>query len=105
MFVYLFNYCKKVIFLPGQVEQWITICDLNNMGVGAIPRKQLIAIGQLCQNNFMYFMYRAFYTHVGWGQRALFKAVGVFIDPETKLKIILAGEGAPAALVDMFHPS
>lgn len=53
----------------------------------------------------MYFMYRAFYTHVGWGQRGLYKAVSVFIDPETKMKIVLAGEGAPAALVDMFHPS
>jgi len=39
LFIYLFNYCKKVIFLPGQVEQWITICDLNNMGVTSVPRK------------------------------------------------------------------
>jgi len=39
LYVFMFNYCKKVLFLPGQVEQWVTICDLNNMGVTSIPRK------------------------------------------------------------------
>ena len=29
----------------------------------------------------------------------------MFIDPETKLKIVLAGDGAPEQLVSMFHPS
>ena len=54
------------------------------MGATSVPRKPLIAFGQLCQANFMYFLYRSFYTHVGWGQRALYKGVSVFIDPETK---------------------
>ena len=105
LFVFYMNYCRKVLFLPGQVEQWITICDLNNMGVTAIPRKQLLAIGELCQSNFLYFLFRSFYVHVGWGQRQLYKALGPFIDPETKLKIQLFGEGDPAPLKDICHPS
>ena len=67
LYWYMFNYCKKALFLPGQIEQWVTVCDLNNMGVTSLPRKQLIAIGQLCQANFLYFLFRSFYTHVGWG--------------------------------------
>jgi hypothetical protein len=53
----------------------------------------------------MYFLFRSFYTHVGWGQRLFYKGVQVFIDEETKLKIVLAADGAPQQLVDMFHPS
>jgi len=43
----------------------------------------------------MYFLFRSFYTHVGWGQRLFYKGVQVFIDDETKLKIVLAADGAP----------
>ena len=38
MFTFMWVYVKKVILLPGQVE-WITICDLNNMSMTALPRK------------------------------------------------------------------
>ena len=105
LYVFMFNYCEKVLFLPGQIEQWITICDLNNMGISAMPRKQLIAIGTLCQENFVAFLYRSFYCNVSWGQRSLYKAVSVLIDEVTKQKIVLSGEVAPPALVEMFHPS
>lgn len=105
MFIFLFVYVKKVLLLPGQVEQWVTICDLNNMGATSLPRKQLLAFGTLCQSNLMYFLFRSVYTSVGWGQRAVYSGLKVFIDEETKLKIVLAGEAAPRQLIDLFHPS
>ncbi len=105
MFVFLFRYVKNVLLLPGQIEQWVTICDLNNMSMTSLPRKQILAFGNLCQANLMYFLFRSFYTHVGWGQRLFYKGVQMFIDDETKLKIVLAADGAPEALVEMFHPS
>ena len=67
MFVFLFAYLKKVMLLPGQIEQWVTICDLNGMSATSLPRKQLLAFGNLCQANLMYYLFRSFYTHVGWG--------------------------------------
>lgn len=39
LFTFLFGYLKAVIFLPGQIEQWITICDLNNLSIGKLPRQ------------------------------------------------------------------
>ena len=84
MFTFLYAYIKKCILLPGQQEQWITICDLNNMSATSLPRKQILAFGNLCQSNLMYFLFRSFYTHVGWGQRLLYKGVQSFIDEETK---------------------
>ena len=42
---------------------------------------------------------------MSWGQRGLYKALSVFIDEVTKQKIVLAGDGTPEAMTDMFHPS
>ena len=39
MFLFLFQYIKKVLLLPGQQEQWVTICDLGNMSMTSLPRK------------------------------------------------------------------
>jgi len=52
----------------------------------------------------MFFLFRSFYTHAGWGQRALFKILSAFIDPETKEKIVLDAGGAPVGLTSLFHP-
>ena len=38
MFQFLFAYLKKVILLPGQIDQWVTICDLGNMSATALPK-------------------------------------------------------------------
>jgi len=73
------------------------------MSMTSLPRKQILAFGNLCQSNLMYFLFRSFYTHVGWGQRLFYKGIQMFIDEETKQKIVLAADGAPEALVQMFH--
>lgn len=103
MFVYLFAYMKRVMFIPGQVEQWVTICDLNNMSLTSLPRKQLLAFGGICQGNLMFHLFKSIYTSVGWGQRLFFKGIKVFIDPETREKIVLSGDLNPPELIDMFH--
>lgn len=67
MFAFLYRYTQNVLLVPGHIEQWVTICDLNNMSMTSLPRKQILAFGNLCQSNLMYFLFRSFYTHVGWG--------------------------------------
>ena len=36
---FILEYIKKNFFLPGQVENWIIIMDLENLGVKDIPYK------------------------------------------------------------------
>ena len=50
-------------------------------------------------------MYRSFYLNVSWAQRLFYKGVSMFIDPETKIKLVMSGESAPKAMVDFYHPS
>ena len=105
LFIFFYNYMKKVMLMPGHIEQWIVIMDLNNLSINNLPRKQILAFGKICQDNVMYILYRSYYLHVGWGQRLFYKAVSAFIDPETKLKLILTGEGTHPDIKKLFHPS
>lgn len=105
MFAFYWHYLKHVMLLPGHVEQWVSICDLHHMGATALPRKVIMAFGNLAQNNLMYFLFRSFYLQVSWGQRMLYNAISYFVDPETREKIVLDGTNAPAAMSQLFHPS
>ena len=46
----------------------------------------------------MFYLFRSFYNQVSFTQRMLYKAISTFIDPETKLKIVLDGSNAPEAM-------
>ena len=83
MFAFLFMYVKNVMMLPGQIEQWVCLCDLGNLSMASLPRKQIMAFGQVCQANLMFFMFKSVYVNVSWGQRLFYKAAKAFIDPET----------------------
>lgn len=48
MFQFMFQYLKRVMLIPGHVEQWVSVCDLGNMSMTALPRKQILAFGNLC---------------------------------------------------------
>ena len=41
LYWYMFNYCKKALFLPGQIEQWVTVCDLNTYRASFNCHKEL----------------------------------------------------------------
>ena len=39
MWFYLYNYIRKVLFLPGMVDTWVFLCDLNGLSFSKLPRK------------------------------------------------------------------
>ena len=53
----------------------------------------------------MYFMARAYYLNLTWGQKAFYNLVKKMIDPETREKMFLESSSDPPCLTEMFHPS
>mmetsp|Transcript_74739 Transcript_74739/g.103727 ORF Transcript_74739/g.103727 Transcript_74739/m.103727 type:complete len:93 (-) Transcript_74739:56-334(-) len=41
MFAFYFRYIREVMFLPGQIEQWVVLIDTNNMSLDKFPRPLL----------------------------------------------------------------
>ena len=103
-FMFLWNYIKHVIFLPGHVNHWISITDLGNLSTFSLPREQFMAFGDVCAANMMYLLFRSFYLNASWGQNLVYKAVSSFLDPVIKAKIVLTGERTHTGIFDLFHP-
>ena len=51
----------------------------------------------------MYILNRSFYLNASWAQGMLYKAVGPFLDPETKLKINFSTSRTHPDLNDLYH--
>jgi len=66
-FMFLWNYIKHVIWLPGHVNHWITIVELGNLSMLQLPREQVMAFGDVCAANMMYVLFRSFYLNASWG--------------------------------------
>lgn len=45
LFMFLYSYVKNCMLLPGHVDQWVTIFNLNNLSLPSLPRKQFHAFG------------------------------------------------------------
>ena len=93
------------MFVPGQIEQWVHICDLANLGIVSLPREQIIALGKFMQANIKYNLARSFYLQTGWGMRLFYKGVKWMVDPETLEKFAIEGAADPQSLIDLYHPS
>ena len=48
--VFMMEYIRANLFLPGQVENWIQIIDLDNLSLMNVPYKALKAFLDTLQN-------------------------------------------------------
>lgn len=103
--MFLWNYIKHVIFLPGHVNHWITISELGNLSLFSLPKEQVMAFGDVCAANMMYLLYRSFYLNASWGQNTAYKMVSPFLDPVIRAKIVITSDKTHPGIFELFHPS
>ena len=51
----------------------------------------------------MYILNRSFYLNASWAQGMLYKVMGPFLDPETKLKINMSTSLIHPDLLELYH--
>lgn len=104
-FIFVWNYLKRVMFLPGHVDHWNSIMNMGFASMWAIPRQQVSAILQIAQSHMMYMLYKGFYLNTSWGQTLAYKAISVLMDPVTKAKLNLSSDNTHPELLNLVHPS
>lgn len=95
------------MFLPGLIDQWTQIVYLGKLGVASLPRKQVMAFGEVCNANFCYFMHKAYYLNVSWGINVVYKGLCLsgFLQEDTRAKMVLTDKTTDADMLNYFHPS
>lgn len=57
--VYLLDYCINYLLIPGQVEHWNIICDMNNVSLYSVPNDLKNLLG-IIQNNYKFRLNKMF---------------------------------------------
>lgn len=99
--IYLFEYIKDQCFLPGQVENWILICDVGKSSILFMP-KELKALLSILQSNYRCRLYTMYILNVSLFIKVLWKTINMVLDPSTQRKIKLL-QGDPDIEREVFN--
>ena len=93
------------MFLPGQIENWVVINNLNKLAIGQLPKNEMKKVISMLQHNYMYVLGKAWNLNCTTFQNMCWKVFEFFIDRETSEKISFHKDSAPVGLVNSYHPS
>ena len=71
------DFVVKKLLIPGRIENWIMIIDLNDVGMTSLPVKKVKSIVGLTQQHFGGRLYRQFCINMSFMMR---KSISVFLN-------------------------
>ena len=101
---FMLEYIKKNIFLPGQIENWIVLVDLDNLSLLNVPFKSLKLYLQTMQNQFRCTSRQVFIVGISMVFNFMWNTAKHFLDEHTRKKIVLTKSLKCEELIAMFEP-
>ncbi len=102
---YFLDYVIRHMLLPGQVENWIVITDLNGLGIMSLPYGVLKEVFAFMQNNFRGRLYKAIVLNAPWTFSAAWKVIENFMEASTASKIVINSGTTDPSLKNLINPS
>jgi glutaredoxin len=102
--IYLLEYAINNLFLPGQIENWVIICDLKDCSVTSLPNDFKKILGIL-QNNYRCRLFRMFIINVGSFFNMMWGMIKKIIDSNTEKKIKILKSGNFKEIFEIINPS
>lgn len=81
------DFVVKKLLVPGRVENWVMIIDLNDVGMTSLPAKKVQAIVGLTQKHFGGRLFRQFIINMSFMMRKASSLFLNFVDEITQKKI------------------
>lgn len=104
-FFFAMNYNISNYMIPGVVENFITILDLEFLGVTALPKKWIMEFIKGAAARYKARGVKTMIVQTVRSIRWFYAMVSPFIDERVKIKTGFYEERGPADLTDLFHPS
>ena len=84
---FFFDFLARKLLVPGQVENWIMMVDLNDVGMTSLPVNKVKAIIGMTQKHFGGRLYRQFLVNMSFMLRKSTSVFLNFVDDITQQKI------------------
>lgn len=88
--------------LPGQIENWIVITDLDNQSLRQIPFMELRNLIEILKTNFRCRMITDFVVNSPFSIKIIWRTIKPFIPEKTVNKIKILGSGPIKELKSLF---
>jgi len=102
--IYFMEYTIKNLLLPGQIENWVIICDLKDVSVMSLPSDFKKILGIL-QNNYRCRLFRMFIVNVGSFFNMMWGVIKKIIDANTEKKIKILKAGNSYEIFEIINPT
>jgi hypothetical protein len=100
------NYLLKHLFIPGQVENWIIITDLNGVSLWKPPTK-MISIFNFLQKRFYYRLFKLYIYGMSGILNFCWRIIKNLVNDKTKEKFIFISNESDIhrTIINHVHPS
>jgi len=90
---FIFDWIMNYMLVPGHIETWITILDLEDVSWSSIPTEKLKYFTNTVMRNFPIRMYRMVCVNTSWLMRTTFYTVAYpWLDGFVKKKLVICGD-------------
>lgn len=103
--IFIIEYIKENLFLPGQIENYVVIIDVNKMGITEIPKAALGKVIDWLSKGYRYRTKRMFVLNTTFSLRIGWKVMESFMAEHTKKKMSLSDTNTTKDLELMFDSS
>ena len=100
----ILNWVCENMLVPGKVETWNIIQDSNGMGVTQMPIHIIKTMASKLSIYYAHRIEKSFAINVPYAMNTIWKIVKVFIDAETRKKIIIQRSGWEPLLAENISP-
>lgn len=100
---YLLEFTVKNLMLPGHIENWIIITDLNNQSLHNLPMSDIKTIIKTLQDNFRCRMIVNYIVNAPRTLKFMWNIIKKFIEPHTVNKIRILRESNPVEMKNHFN--
>ncbi|KAL4441557.1 hypothetical protein ABPG74_021489 [Tetrahymena malaccensis] len=102
---YFFEFILSNMMLPGQIENWVVILDLGNIGLSSLPINGLKQIMGYLSSNYRSRMFATYVVNTPSSIFIPYKIIKGFLEEATIKKISFYSNGNPKPLFGHCHKS
>jgi hypothetical protein len=95
---FVLEYCVTHLMIPGKIENWIIITDLNRQGLTSLPLQELKGVIKTLQDNFRCRMIVNYVVNSPRSLKFIWTVVKGFVEEHTVNKIRILREGQPSEI-------